>query len=98
MLPLSDWVDLRQKGIVAHTRVSSAPQKQAHPMVKYADKYPWVFKVENVELYLNNPIAIDAEMRSHFDAFKGRDLNKAWAWFVQATRRLTEQNFGAPTK
>jgi hypothetical protein len=86
------------KGIVAHAVVSSAPQKQAHPMVKYADKFPWVFEVENVELYLNSPIAVDAEMRSHLDAFEGRNLNKAWAWFVQATRRLTEQDFKVLTK
>ncbi len=86
------------KGVVAHAVVSSAPQKQAHPMVKYADKFPWVFKLENVQLYLDEPIAVDAEMRSHLDAFKGRDLNKAWAWFVQATRRLTEQDFKVLTK
>ena len=61
---------------MAHAVVSSAPQKKIHPMVKYADKYPWVFKVENVELNLNAPIAVDAEMRSHLDEFKGRDLKK----------------------
>ena len=83
---------------MAHAVVSSAPQKKIHPMVKYADKYPWVFKVENVELNLNAPIAVDAEMRSHLDEFKGRDLNKAWAWFVQATRKLSKQDFDALTK
>lgn len=86
------------KGVVAHAVVSLAPEKQVHPMVKYADKFPWVFKVENVELYLNSPIAVDAKMRSHLDAFKGKDFNKAWAWFVQATRRLTEQDFKVLTK
>jgi hypothetical protein len=86
------------KGVVAHAKVSSAPQKQLHPMVKYADKYPWVFKVENVQLYLDEPIAVDAEKRSQLEEFEGRDLNKAWAWFVQATRRLTEQDFVALTK
>jgi hypothetical protein len=81
------------KGVVAHATVGSAPQKQRHPKVRHSDKYPWVFKVDDVELYLDEPIAVDAEMRSRLDAFKNRDLNKAWAWFVQATRILEQQDF-----
>lgn len=86
------------KGVVAHAKVGSVPQKHLHPKVRHSDKYPWVFKVEDVELYLDEPIPVDAEMRSHLDAFKGRDPNKAWAWFVQATSRLTEQDFHALTQ
>jgi hypothetical protein len=81
------------KGVVAHAKVGSAPQKQRHPKVRHSDKYPWVFKVDDVELYLDEPIAVDAEMRSRLDAFKNRDLNKAWAWFVQAIRILEQQDF-----
>ena len=86
------------KGVVAHAKVGSVPQKHLHPKVRHSDKYPWVFKVEDVELYLDEPIPVDAEMRSHLDAFKGRDPTKAWAWFVQATSRLTEQDFHALTQ
>lgn len=86
------------KGVVAHAKVGSVPQKHLHPKVRHSDKYSWVFKVEDVELYLDEPIPVDAEMRSHLDAFKGRDPNKAWAWFVQATSRLTEQDFHALTQ
>jgi hypothetical protein len=86
------------KGVVAHAIVDSAPQKQRHPRVRQSGKYPWVFKVKDVQLYLDDPIVVDAEMRSHLEAFEGRDLNKAWAWFVQATRRLTEQDFSSLTR
>jgi len=86
------------KGVVAHASVSSAPQKQLHPSVRYSDKYPWIFRVEGVQLYFDEPIAVDAEMRSRLEAFKSRDLNKAWSWFVQATRKITEQDFGALTR
>lgn len=86
------------KGVVAHARVGSVPRKQRHPSVRHSDKYPWVFKVQDVRLYLDEPIAVDAEMRSQLEAFKERDLNKAWAWFVQATRRLTKQDFDALTQ
>ncbi len=78
--------------------MASAPYKHLHPKVRHADKYPWVFEVEDVKLYLDEPIAVDAEMRSHLDAFKGRDPNKAWAWFVQATRRLADEDFHALTQ
>jgi hypothetical protein len=80
-------------GVVAHARVSSSPHKEIHPSVRHSDKYPWVFRVEDVQLYLDKPIAVDAEMRSKLEAFKNRDLNKAWAWFVQATRILEQQDF-----
>nr|QNO54515.1 hypothetical protein LPKEAICH_00005 [Methanosarcinales archaeon ANME-1 ERB7] len=42
---------------------------------------------------LENPIVIDATLRSQLNAFKNRELNKSWAWFVQATRRITEHDF-----
>jgi hypothetical protein len=34
------------KGVVAHAKVGSVPQKQRHPKVRHSDKYPWVFKVK----------------------------------------------------
>jgi hypothetical protein len=49
--------------------------------------------VKDVHLYLENPIIIDAALRGQLDAFKESDPNKAWAWFVQATRKTTESDF-----
>ncbi len=55
--------------------------------------YPWTFHLDEVNLYLNDPIIIDAPLRNRLDSFKGRDPNKSWAWFVQATRKITRHDF-----
>jgi hypothetical protein len=81
------------KGVVAHARVISAPEKKPHHRVRQPERYPWVFRLDNITLYLDEPIIIDAALRSRLDAFRGRDLNKSWAWFVQATRKITEHDF-----
>jgi len=81
------------KGVVAHAQVVSAPEKKAHPKVRHSEKYPWVFCLKNARLYLDEPTVIDAALRSRLDAFHGRDPGKSWAWFVQATRKITEHDF-----
>ncbi len=86
------------KGIVAHATVGSAPEKTPHPAVRHSDKYSWVFKVNDAQLYLEEPVAVDAEMRSQLEKFQGRDLTKPWAWFVQATRRLSQHDFEVLTQ
>jgi hypothetical protein len=86
------------KGVVGHARVSSAPEKKPHPKVRHPDKYPWVFRLSNPSLYLDSPVVIDAEMRSGLDAFEDREPSKPWAWFVQATRAITEHDFRMLTR
>jgi hypothetical protein len=81
------------KGVAAHAQIASRPEREEHPKVHHTELYPWVFRVKDVQLYLENPTVIDAALRSQLDAFKRRDSNKAWAWFVQATRRITEHDF-----
>ena len=80
------------KGVVAHAQIASQPEHKKHPRVRHSERYPWVFSVKNVHLYLENPVVIDAALRSKLDAFK-KSENKAWAWFVQATRKITEHDF-----
>jgi hypothetical protein len=80
------------KGVVAHAQVASKPEYEVHPKVHYSDRYPWVFRVKDAHLYVENPIIIDAALRSRLEAFKGRE-HKAWAWFVQATRKISESDF-----
>ncbi|HDS45450.1 MAG TPA: EVE domain-containing protein [Methanomicrobia archaeon] len=80
------------KGVVAHAQVASLPEYKVHPKVHHSDKYPWVFRVKDAHLYLDDPVIIDAALRGQLDAFKGRE-DKAWAWFVQATRRVSEHDF-----
>lgn len=99
-LKLGDWICFYAagKGVVAHAKVASAPQYEIHPKITHPEKYPWVFRVEKVQLYLNEPVVIDAALRAQLDAFHGKDLNKGWAWFVQATRKITDRDFKALTR
>jgi len=86
------------KGVVAHAKIISAPERKPHPQVMEPERYPWTFRLGEVELYLNIPIVINAAMRSSLDAFGGKDLTTPWAWFVQGTRRLTEHDFNVLTR
>jgi hypothetical protein len=90
-----DWICFYAsgKGVVAHAKVVSSPEKKPHHRVRHSERYPWVFRLDETKLYLDEPIVIDAALRSRLNAFQGRDLNKAWAWFVQATRKITEHDF-----
>lgn len=81
------------KGVIAHAQIASLPERKEHPKVRHTEQYPWIFRVKDVHIYLENPVVIDVTLRSQLDAFKNRELNKAWAWFVQATRRITEHDF-----
>lgn len=85
-------------GVVAHAEVASAPEYKPHPRVRHPDKYPWVFRVKNVHLYSDKPVIIDTTLRSQLDAFQGKNPNQGWAWFVQATRRVSKQDFELLTK
>ena len=94
-LKLGDYICFYStgKGVVAHAQIDSLPECKEHPKVHHSERYPWIFRVKEAYLYLENPIVIDATLRSQLDAFKNRELNKSWAWFVQATRRITEHDF-----
>jgi hypothetical protein len=91
-----DWICFYASGtgVVAHARVVSSLEKKPHHRVRHPERYPWVFSLDKTDLYLDEPIVIDAAVRSRLDAFRGRDLNKSWAWFVQSTRKITEHDFG----
>ena len=99
-LNIGDWICFYAtgKGIIAHAKVASKPEYKLHPKVRHPEKYPWVFKVENVSLYLDSPVAADAETRSHLEAFRGRELNTSWAWFVRATHTLSANDFRILTR
>ena len=95
-----DWICFyaTAKGVVAHAKVASKPERKKHSKVRRSEEYPWVFRLEGAQLYSDQPIVIDAESRSQLDAFRGRDLNKRWAWYVQATRRISEHDFNILTR
>lgn len=81
------------KGVVAHAKVASAPEHKQHPRVRHPARYPWVFQIKDPQLYLDEPVVIDAALRAQLDAFRDKDLNRSWAWFVQATRRISQHDF-----
>jgi hypothetical protein len=90
-----DWICFYAtgKGIIAHAKIISRPENKPHHSLRHPDKYPWTFQLDNAVLYPDAPVVISAEARSSLDAFRGRDPNKPWAWFVQATHKLTEHDF-----
>jgi len=95
-----DWLCFHAsgKGVIAHAKVMSKPEKKPHPKVRHPDKYPWIFRVGQAKLYVNNPVIIDAEVRAKLEAFQNRDLNKSWGWFVQATRSISRNDFNILTR
>ncbi len=66
------------KGVVAHAKVTSKPEKKLQPEVRDTEKYNWVFSLKETELYTDKPIIIDMALRSRLDEFRDRDLNKSW--------------------
>jgi hypothetical protein len=95
-----DWICFYASGIgvIAHAKVASSPERKPHPKIRHSERYPWTFKLKDTQLYLKKPIVIDASVREQMDEFRGRDPNKRWAWFVQATRKITEKDFKLLTK
>lgn len=81
------------KGVVADARVTSRPQNAPHRAIQDSEKYPWTFRLDDAHLYIDNPIVIDEAMRGQLEAFRHRNPKSPWAWFVQATCRLTQHDF-----
>jgi hypothetical protein len=95
LIKSGDWICFYAtgKGVIAHAKIVSTPEKKPHRLLRHPEKYPWTFQLDNVALYPDAPVVINAEARSSLDAFQGRDPNTPWAWFVQATHKLTEHDF-----
>lgn len=83
------------KGVVANAQVASRPKRKSY--LHRSEQSQWVFQVTDVHLYLEAPIIIDADLRTRLDAFKNRAPGKSWAWFVHATRKITEHDFNVLT-
>ena len=94
-----DWICFYATtiGVVAHARVKTRPEDKPHPKVRHPERYPWTFSLDDVKLYSDNPVVIDANLRTQLDYFKERDADN-WAWFVQATRRISEHDFKLLTR
>jgi len=95
----NDWICFYAtgKGIVAHAKITSRPEKKANRHVRYPDKYQWTFGLDNAVLYLDAPVVISADARNNLDAFQEKDPTSPWAWFVQATHKLSKHDFNLLT-
>ena len=95
-----DWICFYAagNGVVAHAQVASMAEKRMHKTIMHPLDYPWIFDLKNPILYLDNPVIIDSDTRARLDAFRGRDPNKGWAWFVQTTRQISENDFKVLTR
>jgi len=80
-------------GVVATAEVATAPEEKPLPIVKDPSKYTWTFELAHAKLFLDDPILIDATLRSKLDEFAHRDPNKIWSWFVFAFRRVTQDDY-----
>lgn len=70
------------------------PKRKRHPHVSDFQKYPWIIKLDNTKLYLEEPIIIkEKELRMKLNAFEKKDLDNNWGWFVYTTRNLTQHDF-----
>ena len=85
-------------GVVGHATVSSYPEKKSSNAIRDPERYPWLFSLGNNRTYIDSPVIIDAALRAKLDAFKNRDPNKPWSWFVFTTRKISENDFRILTK
>jgi hypothetical protein len=95
-----DWICFYAAGtgVIAHAKVASAPEKKPDARVIHPQDYPYTLRVEEQKLYADEPVVIDVSVRQSLDAFRGRDPEKPWAWFVQATRKTTQHDFTSLTR
>jgi hypothetical protein len=81
-------------GVVVECRVaSSAYPLESSKSPKPDLKIPYGMALEDVRWFEDKPVQFTSDVRAELSAFRGRDLNKGWAWFVQGTSKLTEDDF-----
>ncbi len=87
----------KRVGIVAKTTVASSREPNS---LKFSflpsQVFKWAFRIEKSELFSDSPIVLDIELRRNLQAFEGKDPSQ-WAWFVQSTHSVSEQDFNALT-
>ncbi len=95
-----DWICFYAAGdgVIAHARVVSTPEKKPDSRVVHPQDYPYTLRLQDQHIYADEPVVIDVGVRQQLDAFSGRDPERPWAWFVQATRKVTEHDFQRLTR
>jgi hypothetical protein len=95
-----DWICFYATGtgVVAHAKVASPPERTRDQRLEHPDDYPYVFHVQDQRLYIDSPVILNPSLRQQLSAFESRDPNRPWAWFVQATRKVSAQDFSLLTR
>lgn len=98
-LKVGDWICfyIAKRGIVGHAKVISPPQETIHDWIPHAERFPWVFNLEDVQLYLPHPIRLELTTRKQLEAFKGRENEENFGWFVQSTHRISQNDYAVLT-
>jgi len=73
-----------RRAVVAHARVKTPPVQKYHSLVKHPEKFSYVFEVDSVSIYTEDPVVLSAELRAKLGAFQGRDLSKPWPGLCKA--------------
>ncbi len=97
-----DWLCFyasgKSKGVIGHARVTTKPVNRPYPKLSDPKKHPWIFKVDSVNLYPNNPVYINEDLLSKLDYFENRVVDANWGWFVVTTRNISERDFRRLTR
>jgi hypothetical protein len=99
-MKVGDWICFyaAANGVVAHARIMNPPERKPDKRVKEPENYPWLVTFDEVKLYIDNPVVIDSGLRSKLDAFSDKSPDTPWAWFVQSTHKLSENDFSLLTR
>lgn len=98
----NDWACFylsEKKGVVAHAQVKSSPMKMKHPKVKNPDLYPWIFDLNEITIYLDNPIKLTKSLREKLDYFQKenpidtKNAVKNWGVFVMNNKEISKHDF-----
>lgn len=79
-------------GIVAEAVIVSGSFELSRKENPSTVEVQYAIRLKQVH-WLKEPVELTVEMRGQLGAFQGRDPNKGWAWFVQGTSKLTENDF-----
>jgi hypothetical protein len=86
------------RGIIANAEVASRPERKPDRRVVHSEEFPFTFRLRKCKLYTDRPVVLDPALRMQLDAMKDRDPNRPWAYFVQATHKVTEHDFNLLTR
>jgi hypothetical protein len=96
-------------GVVADAEIAGDPEKRSDDRIPNSAKYSFVFPLDRVRLYIEQPVALNHHVRAQLKGL-GHDENTSWAWFVHnfhgvcdadfriLTRRPARDSTAAPSK